>query len=65
MHPALGPLDENTIKKAFLEIIGKGSGADKITALLWEGGDMLTVERAVPKKTATGKIQHLHIDRGR
>ena len=65
VHPALGPLDENKIKKAFLEIIGKGSGADKITALLWEGGDMLTVERAAPKKTATGKIQHLHIDRGR
>jgi len=60
VHPAVCPKDENAIKEYFLKKIGKGSGADKITSLLWRTSDMLTVEREVPQTTATGKIQHIH-----
>ena len=61
-HPALGALDESALADAFLEAIGNGAGGDRMTELLWRGAGVLKVERQAPRRTASGKILHLHHD---
>jgi hypothetical protein len=63
IHPRLGPLDEDRIKEIFLQKIGSGSGAEKLTSLLWRDTNLVSVERGIPKTTPTGKIQHLHFSK--
>jgi len=62
IHPRLGPLDVDKVKETFLQKIVSGSGAEKLTSLVWRDTDMITVERSAPKTTSTGKIQHMHIE---
>lgn len=63
IHPRVGPLDLDQVKTIFLQKIASGSGAEKLTSLIWRDLDMVTIERSLPKTTATGKIQHMHIER--
>jgi hypothetical protein len=63
VEPALGPLDEAGLVEAFLESIGAGSGAERVMALQWRQAGWLEVERRRPLATATGKVQHVHLDR--
>ena len=63
VHPRIGPLDEGNVKETFLCMIGSGSGAEKLTSLVWRDANMVTIERGTPRATATGKIQHMHIKR--
>jgi hypothetical protein len=63
VHPRIGTLDTAQVKETFLNMIGSGAGADKLTALLWRDANMVTVERSTPRPTSTGKIQHMHIER--
>ncbi len=63
VHPSLGPLDEAQLKSAFLEAVGSGAGAEKLTSMLWRDSSILTIERGPAKTTATGKIQHMHIQK--
>jgi hypothetical protein len=65
IHPRVGSLDAERVKKAFLEMIASGSGAEKLTSLLWRDTDMVKVERDAPKTTSTGKIQHMHIEQNK
>jgi hypothetical protein len=60
VHPAVGPLDPDTVRVAFLEAIGTGSGAERVMALLWRDTRLLRIERRPPMATASGKILHLH-----
>jgi hypothetical protein len=63
IHPRIGSLDINKVKEVFLQKIASGSGAEKLTSLVWRDTDIVTVERGTPKTTSTGKIQHMHIER--
>jgi hypothetical protein len=63
VHPAVGPLDVDTVRAAFLEAIGAGSGAERVMALLWRDAGLLRVERRPPLATLSGKILHLHAPR--
>ncbi|GAF67542.1 unnamed protein product, partial [marine sediment metagenome] len=63
IHPRVGFVDVDKVKETFLQKIASGSGAEKLTSLMWRDTDMITVERGTPKTTSTGKIQHLHIER--
>jgi hypothetical protein len=64
VHPAVGPLDANEVADAFLTLIGDGSGAERVMELQWRQSGVLRVERRPPLQTASGKIHHLHLDRG-
>ena len=50
---------------AFFEILGPGSGVERIMALQWRESRSLTVERHAPLMTTVGKVQHLHHERHR
>ena len=63
VHPRLGALDEAAVADVFLDVIGAGSGVERVMALQWRQGRSLTVERRAPFVTAVGKIQHLHRER--
>jgi hypothetical protein len=63
IHPRVGSLDEDKVKETFLHKIASGSGAEKLTSLLWRDTDIVSIERGTPKTTSTGKIQHMHIKR--
>jgi hypothetical protein len=63
IHPRVGSVDVDKVKETFLQKIASGSGAEKLTSLVWRDTDMVTVERGALKTTSTGKIQHMHIER--
>ena len=60
VHPALGPLDADAVRDAFLTAVGPGSGPERLTGLLWRGAGLLRVERQAPRTTASSKILHLY-----
>jgi hypothetical protein len=60
VHPRLGPLESDAVGRAFLDAVGTGGGAERVMALAWREGNVLTVERRAPMTTAAGKILHLH-----
>jgi hypothetical protein len=62
IHPRLGHLETDKVKETFLQKIASGSGAEKLTSLVWRDTDLVIVERGIPKTTSTGKIQHMHIN---
>ena len=63
VHPAIGPLDTESVKETFLSSIATGSGAEQIMGLQWRDAQLLRVERAVPRNTTRGKILHLYHER--
>jgi hypothetical protein len=65
VHPSVGPLDAGAAAEALLQAIGEGSGAARVMQHAWRDGNVLQVERAAPRVTTTGKILHLHQERGR
>jgi hypothetical protein len=62
VHPALGPLDPAAVAAAFLDGIGRGAGVERLMGLVWREAGLLEVERRPPHATASGKIQHLHVE---
>lgn len=52
--------DPWAVADAFLDAAGQGSGGARLMALQWRGAGLLRVERAAPRRTASGKILHLH-----
>jgi hypothetical protein len=58
--PAVGPLDEEQVKEAFLGAIGAGDGAPRVMAQVWRDAALLRVERRAPERTFGGKVLHLH-----
>ncbi len=59
VHPGVGPLDERTVREAFLSAIGRGAGAERIMALHWREAELPRIERRVPLPSGTGKILHV------
>jgi hypothetical protein len=62
VDPSVGALDEHAVADAFLEAIGGGSGGERLMELQWREARMLRVVRESPRRTASGKILHLHLD---
>ena len=60
MDPALGQVDERSVREAFLDAIGAGPGVERLMAQQWRAGGLPRVERRAPLLGRTGKILHLH-----
>jgi hypothetical protein len=63
VDPALGPLDEAAILRAFFEAIGPGAGVERVMTLDWQAAGLVHVRRRAPLATRSGKIFHLHSTR--
>jgi hypothetical protein len=59
VDPAVGPVDPAAVVEAFLGAVGRGSGVERITALTWRAGGVVTVERRPPESRRGDKILHL------
>jgi len=60
IHPAVGPVDPDTVVDTFLAAIGPGSGIERLSSLFWREAGLLRAEVRPPLTTAAGKILHLH-----
>ena len=60
IHPRVGPVDPELAVNAFLDGIGRGSGADRLMGLLWRTGRFVGVDRRPTLATPAGKILQLH-----
>jgi len=63
VHPRLGSLSVDDVRRAFLDAIGEGSGVERVMMLVWRDAGMPIVEREAPRVTSGGKILHVHLDR--
>ncbi|MDR7419229.1 MAG: hypothetical protein QN178_10005 [Armatimonadota bacterium] len=59
VHPGVGPLDKQAVRSAFLDAIGRGSGAERIMALQWREAGLPRVERRAPVVSGRGKVLHV------
>jgi hypothetical protein len=64
VSPTLGPLDDAAVADAFLTAVGGGDSGERLMELQWRGGGVLRVVREQPRRTASGKILHVFLDRG-
>jgi hypothetical protein len=60
VHPRIGAVDSRAVVAAFLGAIGRGSGAERMTGLVWGDHGVVVMERRAPLETPGGKILHLH-----
>ncbi len=63
VHPRLGPLSIDDLRRAFLDAIGAGSGVERVMMLVWRDAGLPIVVREAPRVTGGGKILHVHLDR--
>jgi hypothetical protein len=63
VSPDVGPLDNDLVADVFLHAIGGGSGGERLMELQWRGGSVVRVVREAPRRTASGKILHLFLER--
>ena len=64
VHPGVGPLDADAVADTFLAALSTGSGVERVMGLAWREAGLLRVERRPPLTTVSGKILHLHQQRG-
>jgi hypothetical protein len=60
VDPAVGDVDTSAVADAFLSALGDVSPGARVMEHAWRGLDVLTIIRATPRMTASGKILHLH-----
>lgn len=60
VHPRVGDVDPQAVSEVALETMGRGSGAERVMALVWRNAGVIKVERRPPYRTHSGKILHLH-----
>lgn len=63
VNPSIGPVDEDALKRTFLDTIGWGDGAMKMGSVLWDQAGTLAVRREAPISTKMGKVQPFHLQR--
>jgi hypothetical protein len=59
VHPQIGPVDEQSVRQAFLDAIGRGAGAERIMAYQWSQAGFPRIERRIPSLSMKGKILHV------
>jgi hypothetical protein len=60
VHPRVGRVDPQAIAEAFLGTLGRPGGTVGIMTGVWRQAALLTVERAAPQATRSGKVLHVH-----
>ena len=63
VNPALGEIDPAVVSDVFFNAIGGGTGGERLMELQWRSGDIVRIVREQPRRTASGKILHLFLDR--
>jgi len=63
IDPRVGALASSEVADVFLAAIGGGSGGERLMELQWRDGKLLRIVRERPRRTASGKIVHLHFER--
>ena len=63
IHPRLGPIEPAAASGFFLECVSRGSGVERVMGLNWKHMGLIEIERLPPQQGATGKIQHLLLQR--
>jgi hypothetical protein len=63
VNPALGEIDPAIVSDVFLRAIGGGTGGERLVELQWRSGEVVRIVREQPRRTASGKILHLFLDR--
>ena len=63
VNPVLGDIDSAALSDVFFNAIGGGTGGERLMELQWRSGGVLRIVRELPRKTASGKILHLFLDR--
>ncbi len=61
IRPALGPVDGQAVIRTLMAGLARGSDGDDLARAVWAQAGTLSVERAEPSVTATGKVLPLHI----
>ena len=61
--PTLGDLDLAAVADVFLSAVGGGTGGERLMELQWRGAGVLRVVREAPRRTASGKILHLFLEK--
>jgi len=61
--PAVGPLDPQAVAETFLREISRDSAVATLMGAVWREARLLTVHRAQPQRTPSGKILHVHRER--
>ncbi len=62
--PHLADVVESDLRDTFLTAVGGGSGGEHLMELLWRHGNVVRVIRETPRRTASGKILHVHVEAG-
>lgn len=62
--PQLPNIVESELRDAFLAAVGGGTGGQHLMGLLWRHGNVVRVIRESPRRTASGKILHVHVETG-
>jgi len=62
VHPRLPGIDPAVVARVFLESLGAGSAPERMMERVWQDSEFVTVERAAPRITAAGKVQHVHVE---
>jgi hypothetical protein len=65
VHPRLPGIDPEGVARVFLETLGADSAPEGMMERIWQESAFVTVERSIPRVTVAGKIQHVHVERGR
>ena len=60
VHPRVGPVDPQAVAEAFLGTLGRPGGTAGLMTEVWRQAALLTVERAAPQATTSGKVLHVH-----
>ena len=63
VDPRVGALQTSEVADVFLAAIGGGSGGERLMELQWRDGKLLRIVRERPRRAASGKIVHLHLER--
>ena len=63
VNPSLGDLDVGAVLEVFLTALGGGTGGERLMEMQWRASQVVELVRAPARKTASGKILHLHLQR--
>ena len=59
--PLIGALDEDALRRTFLDELGKDGWSERLMAGAWERADAVVVRRVHPLPTKAGKILPFHL----
>jgi hypothetical protein len=63
VNPALGEIDPAIVSDVFFTAIGGGTDGERLMELQWRSAGVLRIVREQPRRTASGKILHLFLDK--